>query len=92
MQDLNVSGNQLPALPDSSTRLVSLHCLLVSNNALETLPAGIGFMPALKQLCAAHNRLTEVPGSLQHASLVDLNLGYNMLSSVPEWLSSLTGV
>ena len=61
LADLNLARNQLKAMPDLSG-LGALTRLVVSENALTTLPSSLGQMPNLKQLVLDRNALTELPG------------------------------
>jgi Leucine-rich repeat (LRR) protein len=61
LADLNLARNHLKAMPDLSG-LGALTRLVVSENALTTLPSSLGQMPNLKQLVLDRNALTELPG------------------------------
>lgn len=75
---LNLSRNNLRALPKEISRLVSLERLLVDRNQLQTFPENMGNMRSLKILDASHNQLIEVGSLLDRLpSLEDLNLAEN---------------
>ncbi|KAJ7313315.1 hypothetical protein JRQ81_004605 [Phrynocephalus forsythii] len=86
---LNVSRNQLSALPSCLCRL-PLKVLLASNNKLAALPEDIGSLSSLRQLDVSSNELQSLPatvGGLE--SLRDLNVRRNQLTSLPEELAEL---
>ena len=91
MQDINLCGNALRALPATLCDLASLRSISVSFNHITELPAALGQLPALWQLHAGHNKLVELPPSLQHAGLSDLDVSGNLLAQLPEWLRCCDG-
>lgn len=66
LEFLNVSRNQLTALPSSITRITSLKKIYVNNNQLffEGIPAGIGKLHNLEVFSAAYNQLEMIPEGL----------------------------
>mmetsp|Transcript_4492 Transcript_4492/g.11608 ORF Transcript_4492/g.11608 Transcript_4492/m.11608 type:complete len:459 (-) Transcript_4492:58-1434(-) len=63
---LDLSSNQLEALPEAVGALVALRTLSVAHNALTELPRALGRLRTLSALDVSHNRLTRVPwGVLQ---------------------------
>lgn len=68
----------------------ALRWLILTDNALESLPEELGERPALQKLMLAGNRLTHLPGSLQAAQqLALLRISANRLTTVPGWLTKL---
>jgi hypothetical protein len=73
----------LRSLSEDLGRLVGLRTLILSNNALETLPDGISCLSGLKALEVAFNKLTSLPASFgKLTALETLLLAHNQLSSV----------
>eukprot|EP00826_Nyctotherus_ovalis_P048786 TRINITY_DN5782_c0_g1_i14.p1 TRINITY_DN5782_c0_g1~~TRINITY_DN5782_c0_g1_i14.p1 ORF type:complete len:640 (+),score=99.30 TRINITY_DN5782_c0_g1_i14:126-2045(+) len=63
LESLNLSDNNLKALPEALSQLESLHTLNISNNLFESLPSVVSVLqtlPALKQLNLALERNEEV--------------------------------
>eukprot|EP01119_Soliformovum_irregulare_P006010 TRINITY_DN1775_c0_g1_i1.p1 TRINITY_DN1775_c0_g1~~TRINITY_DN1775_c0_g1_i1.p1 ORF type:complete len:603 (+),score=187.01 TRINITY_DN1775_c0_g1_i1:271-1809(+) len=84
LQSLNLSGNQLTALPPSIGMLVQLKELLVNGNLLKTLPPELGDLVSLEKLNIANNqikRLVDDIGNLR--KLEDLNATGNPLTILP---------
>jgi hypothetical protein len=64
--------------------------LIVTDNALGTLPEALGQRPALQKLMLAGNQLQSLPESLQAAERLELlRISANRLSGVPQWLREL---
>lgn len=63
---LNLSSNQIAALPPALCKLFNLRRLFVNNNRLdfEGVPSGIGKLSALEIFSAASNRLEMIPEGL----------------------------
>lgn len=61
---LNVAGNSLSALDLDFASLGRLHDLIISNNAIEELPAGVGLLAGLDTLNAENMQLTALPVEL----------------------------
>ena len=91
MQDINLCGNTLRALPATLCDLAGLRSISVSYNHITALPAALGQLPALWQLHAGRNELVELPCGLQDAGLSDLDVSGNLLVQLPEWLRSCNG-
>ncbi|KAL0924483.1 hypothetical protein M5K25_005315 [Dendrobium thyrsiflorum] len=81
---LNVSNNQLEAIPDAIAGLEQLQELHLSSNLLVSLPDSIGLLLNLKILDVSNNKLKAFPDSISHCrSLVELNASYNELAYLP---------
>ena len=67
-----------------------LRWLILTDNALESLPAELGKRPALQKLMVAGNRLTTLPKELSTChNLQLLRIAANRFEVLPEWLLSL---
>ncbi|MGE8158635.1 leucine-rich repeat-containing protein kinase family protein [Paraburkholderia sp. NPDC080076] len=77
----HVSGNALPP---------QLRWLILTDNAIEALPAEIGGCTQLQKLMLAGNRLRTLPEELAACSQLELlRLAANQLSGLPAWLLRL---
>jgi len=89
---LDLSGNALRQLPDLSS-CIHLRQLLAANNRLRewpALPRSEEPFQGLQALFLAHNRLSEIPGTIARCrSLRSLELDYNCLSTLPPELGQL---
>jgi GTPase SAR1 family protein len=91
LTSLDLSSNQLTALPDWLGQLTQLTNLNLSSNKLTTLPPSLGQLTQLTSLNLSTNQLTTLPSSLrQLTQLTYLNLSINQLTVLPEFLSNLT--
>jgi Leucine-rich repeat (LRR) protein len=89
--ELDLSNNQLSALPESLGQLTHLQSLDLSRNQLTVLPESIGQLTKLQTLVLSRNQLTALPESLgQLTKLQSLDLSDNQLTEFPETLSQLT--
>ncbi len=90
MQSLDVSGNQLTALPESLGQLRKLQSIDVSSNQLTALPESLGELAELQSLDVSGNRLTALPKSLgQLTQLQSLDVSGNQLTALPKSLGQL---
>jgi hypothetical protein len=87
---LNLSSNQLAALPESIGDCAHLETLNLSGNRIDYVPDSVGKLTQLRQLFLTGNRLRTLPesiGNLQNLEL--LSLDHNQLESLPESISAL---
>ncbi|QXC32788.1 leucine-rich repeat-containing protein kinase family protein [Aeromonas sp. FDAARGOS 1407] len=76
-----VSAKSLPA---------SLRWLILTDNAIESLPDELGQCDGLQKLMLAGNRLTALPETLANCRRLELlRIAANQLEAFPEWLLSL---
>ncbi len=67
-----------------------LRWLILTDNAIQTLPDALGQRPRLQKLMLAGNRLSALPASLQQASALELlRIAANRFSQLPPWLIKL---
>ena len=77
----DVSGAALPP---------ALRWLILTDNAVHTLPPDLGQRPALQKLMLAGNQLGSLPPSLAGAQRLELiRLAANQLPDLPGWLTEL---
>ena len=77
----DVPGAALPA---------QLRWLILTDNAIATLPAELGERPRLQKLMLAGNRLNTLPDSLQQAPALELlRIAANRFDRLPDWLPAL---
>ncbi len=68
----------------------ALRWLIVTDNALATLPTALGERPALQKLMLAGNRLSGLPDALADAQRLELiRLAANQFTQLPAWLTRL---
>ena len=67
-----------------------LRWLILTDNAIEQLPAELGQRPALQKLMLAGNRLDALPPGLANAQRLELlRLSANRFTELPGWLTEL---
>ncbi|MEG0558001.1 MAG: leucine-rich repeat-containing protein kinase family protein [Comamonas sp.] len=86
LESLDLSGNQLSALPEDFTRLKKLRILFASNNPFTTLPPVLGRMPQLEMVGFKACQITEVPAQSLPPLLRWLILTDNQIEQLPEAL------
>lgn len=90
---LDLSDQDLNALPAAVLELRELRLLLLNNNRLVSLPADLGRLAKLSELELNHNALTTFPRSLLDlAALNELELSGNRLDALPADLDRLAGL
>jgi hypothetical protein len=68
----------------------ALRWLILTDNALATLPTALGERPALQKLMLAGNRLSVLPDGLADAQRLELiRLAANQFTLLPTWLTHL---
>ncbi|KAL0117499.1 hypothetical protein PUN28_010372 [Cardiocondyla obscurior] len=84
LEHLDVSYNNLDALPEWTTELPVLRVLFASHNALTALPDRLLSQPSrLEVLHLPHNRLQALPPPRRPLNIVHLTLQGNMLTALP---------
>ncbi|XP_011684304.1 PREDICTED: PH domain leucine-rich repeat-containing protein phosphatase 2 [Wasmannia auropunctata] len=84
LEHLDVSYNNLDALPEWTTELPALRVLFASHNALTALPDRLLSQPSrLEVLHLPHNRLQALPPPRRPLNIVHLTLQGNMLTTLP---------
>ena len=87
---LDLSGNQLTALPESLGQLTQLQSLDLSENQLTALPKSLGQLTQLVVLSVWDNSLAHLPNSLKELkSLEEIDVSGNKLSELPTSLYTL---
>ncbi|KAG9396602.1 Leucine rich repeat [Carpediemonas membranifera] len=88
---LTLSRNSLAALPSSITRCLALASLDVSNNRLARVPPGTGALwTNLIHLDLSHNMLDDLSEMKPIPSLETINLSFNRLMALPDFLGQCT--
>jgi hypothetical protein len=88
--DLDLSGLDLPQLPESLGSLTGLTELYLDDNKLTSLPENLGRFSRLTRLSASGNLLTTLPESIgKLAGLTYLNLNGNRLTALPDAIGGL---
>lgn len=84
LEFLNLSFNRLQYLPENITSTIKLRTLLLHNNELCELPAGIGRLPLLTEIRLGFNQLQSLPDTIGRLTSVKvLTVSNNRLLSVP---------
>ena len=87
---LNLSSNEIEALPESLLRLTNLQELHLGHNKLLRLPERIGLMGCLHRLELANNQLTRLPVTLAGLTRMErLDAESNRLQVLPENLDAM---
>ncbi|WP_338473697.1 leucine-rich repeat-containing protein kinase family protein [Pseudomonas sp. WP18] len=86
LEILNLSGNQLDALPDDLHRLTRLRVLFCSDNRFTELPECLGRCDALTMVGFKANRIERVTGAALPPRLRWLILTDNCISQLPDEL------
>jgi hypothetical protein len=84
LEVLDLSGNQLSALPSWLSEFKRLRVLFASNNPFTVLPEVLGALPALSMVGFKANRIAHVPAAALAPTLRWLILTDNALSELPE--------
>jgi Leucine-rich repeat (LRR) protein len=88
---ISLSGNSLPAIPQSILSFEGLQRLNISGNELTALSPHIAQMQNLRSLDVSHNAIAEIPAAVGALSkLESLNLGDNALRTLPNTIGSLS--
>jgi Leucine-rich repeat (LRR) protein len=93
LRTLDLSENQLQALPRSIGRLAQLTSLSLQHNKIAELPAEIGALRGMKVLKLHDNMLAALPHSIgQLSNLMELCLQENELTELPLELGQCTSL
>ncbi len=85
LENLNVQGNQLKALPAKLSKLRKLKVLDVRNNQISDVHGNIGALSKLEILKLTKNKLSALPASLWRLpNLKALHVSLNYLDALPE--------
>ncbi|WP_141916102.1 MULTISPECIES: leucine-rich repeat-containing protein kinase family protein [unclassified Herbaspirillum] len=90
LEILDLSGNQLSALPDDLPRLHQLRIIFCSDNAFTELPAVLGRCARLEMIGFKANRIGRVPGAALPAALRWLVLTDNRIEALPPEIGHCT--
>ncbi len=89
---LEMVGFKSNAIADVPAEALPRHLrwLILTDNAIDALPAAMGQRPRLQKLMLAGNRLTSLPDSLQDAPALELlRIAANRFERLPDWLPAL---
>jgi len=89
LQVVGFKANRIEHVP-SAALPAALRWLILTDNALSSLPDTLGQRPALQKLMLAGNQLQALPDSLQAAHRLELlRLSANRLTQMPTWLTEM---
>jgi hypothetical protein len=86
LEILDLSNNQLSALPNSLKQLKKMKIIFASNNHFETLPESLGQCESLEMVGFKSNKIKHVPDESLPAKLRWLILTDNQLTRLPDTL------
>ncbi|KAG8715666.1 hypothetical protein FRC11_001613 [Ceratobasidium sp. 423] len=90
---LDISNNELVALPPALTSCTQLEELNVSNNPLGGLPSSLGALVSLRVLIADGCNLQSLPSQLVHlGALHSLSVRSNRLVMLPVWMCAMASL
>jgi hypothetical protein len=90
LEILDLSGNELSALPDDFARLHKLRILFCSDNQFTHFPEVLGQCPQLSMVGFKANKIREVPAAALGKSLRWLILTDNQISELPAGIGRCT--
>lgn len=89
LEMVGFKANRIQRVPAAALP-TKLRWLILTDNAIEQLPAALGQRPALQKLMLAGNRLDALPPGLANAQRLELlRLSANRFTALPRWLTEL---
>ena len=90
IKQLNLSCNLLNSLP-TGMAVYLRHCtkLNLQQNNIKCIPSVILELPSIKELILSRNKISELPKSSWSATLIQLDLSYNELKTLPDCATEL---
>jgi len=86
---IGFKANRITQVPGAALP-PNLRWLILTDNAIETLPTELGERPLLQKLMLAGNRLNTLPPSLSQCHRLELiRIAANQLTELPQWLLTL---
>ena len=82
LRKLNLSKNQLDYIPKEISSLAKLRVLDLSDNNLSQIHTSVFLVPKLRVLNISNNRIKSLPKQFQTASINELILSNNLLTSI----------
>ena len=82
LENIQLSQNQLRALPSSFSHLTGLRQLVLSNNQFATIPSVVLKLPNLQLLDLSSNQITEIPDQIETIQVDELNLNDNRVRTM----------
>ena len=87
---LDLTRNQLGAVPEYLGNLTSLEQLIIYDCGLTELPASLGKLRSLEKLIAGDNKLPRLPESFAELrNLRELDVFNNQFTVLPRWITDL---
>ncbi|OJJ20965.1 hypothetical protein BKI52_10340 [marine bacterium AO1-C] len=89
LESLDLSNQQLAALPPMLFECANLEELNLAKNQISTVPADIQKLKKLTRLDLSHNQLKNLPNEISKLALKELDLRHNLLEEVPKELGTI---
>jgi hypothetical protein len=84
LKQLDITGNNLSAIPEELRQCIHLETLMMGGNAFDSIPAAIWHLSNLQDLYLSNNRLSTVADSIEMLTLLKrLSLDANALTRLP---------
>ncbi|HEX4840258.1 MAG TPA: NEL-type E3 ubiquitin ligase domain-containing protein, partial [Rhabdochlamydiaceae bacterium] len=84
LEELNLSSNEITALPEAAQLPTALKKLDLSKNKLASFPSPVSQCRDLKELDISSNKITIFPSLDQFPNLKKLNISSNEIATLPE--------
>ncbi|NRB42796.1 MAG: hypothetical protein HRU20_30720 [Pseudomonadales bacterium] len=88
LSSLDLSHNRIDIIPESLLNSSVLSSLNLSHNRIDTIPVSLFNSSVLTSLDLSHNRIGTLPESVINIALQTLKLSFNILSQLPDNISS----
>ena len=84
LQDLSLSNNRIPSIPDNISQVTALRKLYLDVNEIDILNPELCELVNLTDLNLSQNRIKRIPEKIGKMNLVDLDLSGNSIASLPQ--------
>ncbi|HTF16889.1 MAG TPA: hypothetical protein VK658_02385 [Chryseolinea sp.] len=92
MMNLDLSHNEITHVPASINKMSGLNVLSLWDNQVAQLPLELTRLPNLSTLYLQDNQLAVLTDSLSRLPLQKLDVGFNRLTTIPDWIFRSTRI